>query len=499
MSADTLRNENPTFGVEIEFLIATLNEDDEDPHAHVKGIPPVLRVPQFKDADDYTHGKVREVLDECFGLPPRSSIGSSKPLTTLDTYKKWNVGTDASLIPPSGNEQYYFVPVEIASPVQYASPKGFDAINFAISTITSRFRCVVNPSCGIHVHVGLGASRLPLEHVRRMSSLSYAVEPLLFTLQHPARSVNLNCCQPRHYSYFVHDGPETDPEIPHNDPSWSNKQFGCIPLGRERRHGEASLVVREPHDNKLYVNAFMETREAGHYEPFTKYGDTRHTTLLSSDIVDEINNRISAVQLPSLSPTAPSEPTRQREIPRLRLKKYDEATIKKLNKENEPWGASLLSTGIALRIASGDGPGVFEATECIYSQPSSCYIGKLLSNLNVDRSSMSFHNYRCWYASSPVSSPRTIEVRIAEGSLDGNWIATWAKIVTGLFRFALHSSPSDFIDVMTNCERATKIDGSYDIVDLLDDIGLFAEAVAVEKRLKAHERAWDMKFVEPEA
>ncbi|TRX88910.1 hypothetical protein FHL15_010253 [Xylaria flabelliformis] len=498
MAADTLHNENPTFGVEIEFLIATIEGDEEDPHVHVKGLPPVLRVPRLKNPHDYAHDKVRAVLDEYFGVPPPTSFLDTEPPTVLDKYEKWDVDTDDSLLPPD-NEQYTFVPVEIASPVQYASPKAFEVINFAISSITRRFRCLVNSSCGIHVHVGLGASRIPLEHMKRMASLSYAVELLLFTLQPPARAINMNCTQARYYSHLTHDGPEEDYKVLHNDPSWRDTEFGCVTLGRERRHGEAPLLERERNDDRAHAEAFLETRKPGHYESFIRPGDSRHTTLLPSDVLDEIDNRISAVQLPSQSTTPPAEAVRQRGIPRPILKKYDEASIKQLSRENRRWGAGLHRDDIDLRVDSGDGPSVFEATERIYSQTGSCYIGSLLTSLNLPRSAMSFHYYRCWYASEPLASPRTIEVRIAEGSLDGSWVATWAKIVTGLFRFALHSSPSEFIDVLTNCERATTIEGAYDVVDLLDDIGLFAEAVAVEKRLKAHERAWDLKFVEPEA
>ncbi|KAI1749460.1 putative amidoligase enzyme-domain-containing protein [Xylaria castorea] len=498
MSASTLRNERLTFGVEIEFLIATIPENENDPHSHIDGIPPVLRVPEFKGPGDYAHSKVREVLDEYFGTPPSRDIGSFSPRTVLDNYRNWQVDIDYSIVPPPWNKQYTFASVEIASPVQYASPNGFDAINFAISAITSRFRCVVNLSCGLHVHVGLGAGRIPLEHLRRMASLSYAVEPLLYTLHHPMRGVNINCKQLRYYSNLVLESPDLDSDVLHNNPNWQDHQFYCIPLGRERRHGEAPLSVREADDDLAHVNAFLETRKAGHYEPFTKPGDSKHTILLPSDIFQEINGRISTVQLPSLSTTPPAEPARQRRIPRLGLRKDNQVSLTKLNSAYKWWGTSLRDDDIHLRIARPS-PSVFEATERIYSQPSTCNIGQLLTSTAVPRSAISFHHYGCFNFSPPLESPRTIEMRIGQGSLDGTWISTWAKIVTGLFRFALYSSPSEFIDILANCERATKTEGAYDIVDLLDDIGLFAEAVTVEKRLMAHKDEWDLKFVEPKA
>ncbi|KAI0456465.1 putative amidoligase enzyme-domain-containing protein [Xylaria acuta] len=501
MSPSMLRNERPTFGVEIEFLIATIREGEKDPHGDVEGIQPVLRVPNGIEPRDYAHSRVREVLDECFGTLSSRETESLSPPTILETYREWVVGLDESLLPSRSEtyNQYTWAAIEIASPVQYASPRGFEAINFAISAITSRFRCHVNPSCGLHVHVGLGAERIPLEHMRRMASLSYAVEPLLFALLDPSREVNINCKQLQYYSNLVLEDPELDSQVLHNNPAWSDYQLYCTQVGRERRHGEAPLLAREANNDPAHIDAFLETRKAGHYEPFTKPGDSRHTVLLPSDISDEIDSRISTAQLPPPSTTPPAEPARQRGITRLGRKNYNQVSLTRMNYASQRWGADLWTDQLNLRIAGRPSPSVFEATERIYAQPSTCNIGNLLTVIGGTRSTISFHHYRCFQFDPPMTSARTIEVRMSQGSLDGEYIVTWAKILTGLFRFALYSSPSEFIDLMTKCERAAKVEGSYDVVDLLDDIGLFAEAVIVEKRLIANKDEWDLKFVEPKA
>ncbi|KAI0470371.1 putative amidoligase enzyme-domain-containing protein [Xylaria cf. heliscus] len=500
MSVNTLLNERPTFGVEVEFLIAILRQGEKDPHANVKGIPPVLRVPPTEplvEPNEYAHRRVREVLDKCFGSLPTQFIQVSSRPPVLDMFRNWDVDMDESIIPTEGGlyDKYTWAQVEIASPVQYASPKGFEAISLAISLITSKFRCHVNGSCGIHVHVGLGADRIPLEHMRRMGSLSYAVEPLLYTLQHPAREVNFNCRPIRYYSRLVKEGPETDNQVGHSNPAPSDGEFYCTQLGRERRHGEERLSVREKNDSTTN-DAFLETRKVGHYEPFTTPNDSRHTTLLPSDISETLDLRISTVPQPSPLTTSPAEPARQRQIPRLVLKKYSRPDLDILNDVNRPWGTDLSDARLDERIDGEPGPSVHEVTERIYSQPSTCNIGHLLTTVTGSRLGMSFHHYLCTRFNPPERSPRTIEVRMGEGSLDGEWISTWAKIITGLFKFALYASPSDFIDVLEKCESATKIEGAYDVVDLLDDIGLFAEAVIVEKRLMAHKDEWGLKFVE---
>ncbi|KAI0444259.1 putative amidoligase enzyme-domain-containing protein [Xylaria telfairii] len=500
MSAGALHNELPTFGVEIEFLVATLRQNEEDPHGFVEGIPPVLRVPRSFQPSGYAWGKIQDVLDECFG---KSQEDGLLTLSVLNKYREWSVDSDSSLLPTRGDlyNKYTWVEVEVVSPVQYGSPKGFEAVNLAISLITSRFRCHVNRSCGVHVHVGLGADRISLEQLKRFATLSYAVEPLLYTLQHPEREINMNCKTLRYFSNLAHSSAELDNAVPHNNPEFRDEKFHCIThLGQERRHGEERLLVREMNNSQAYVDAFLETRQAGHYEPFTQPGDSRHTTLLLGDLSEELDRRISRATLPSSSTTSPVEPARQRGIPRLRLPKYSQADLASMNYRNNRWGASISSNHIEVRAYNNPGPSVAEATERIYSQPSTCNVAQLLhSAVGDQRSGSSFHHYRCFNFEPFMVSGRTIEMRMGEGSLCGEWVSTWAKIITGLFKFALHSSPSVFMDVLENCGRATTV-GGYDVVDLLDDIGLFAEAVIVEKRLSGYEDEWGgVEFEELEA
>ncbi|OTB11645.1 hypothetical protein K445DRAFT_26365 [Daldinia sp. EC12] len=100
------------------------------------------------------------------------------------------------------------------------------------------------------------------------------------------------------------------------------------------------------------------------------------------------------------------------------------------------------------------------------------------------------------------ANTRTVEFREAGGSLDAAWVATWAKIATGIVRFARRASPLDFLVVLDKlleqeerdlAIREAKIKGTYDpadhdgeerydICDLLDDMGLFPEALYVWQR-----------------
>ncbi|KAI0817089.1 putative amidoligase enzyme-domain-containing protein [Xylaria sp. FL0064] len=392
--------ERPTFGVEIEFMIATLPEDAVDP-IDPTGLALVLRTPIKKDNDryygEYTIAKVREALRECFGPGPKID-----PDNIRDTFLDWQVDPDPSISETVPSLPYTFVGVEVSSPVQYATPEAFDVINRAISTITSKFRCIVDVSCGLHVHVGLGEERLSLEQIRRIASLSYAVEPLLFTLHDPVRRVN-NYCRPlQDYSYLAdkyanqdfNEGLERD--MYHQGFDESIPTF-CQYLGGERRHGEAPMSFRAKNVDEDHIAAFLETRQHGHFEPFTQPGDSRHTVLL-----------------PDIS--AKAWPVRRREIPQLRHVRYNIEEL--LGMSAHLWPRKLaVSTDLLERlIERGPGPDVFQATEVLYSQPSSDYISELLSG--YQRPAIGFQAYEC-AAMTTRRVLHTIEFRLGEGSLDG--------------------------------------------------------------------------------
>ncbi|KAI1452350.1 hypothetical protein F4805DRAFT_31775 [Annulohypoxylon moriforme] len=95
---------------------------------------------------------------------------------------------------------------------------------------------------------------------------------------------------------------------------------------------------------------------------------------------------------------------------------------------------------------------------------------------------------------------RGIDFREAGGSLDASWITTWARICTGVVRWAQHASVDEYLEVMDRIvvqerrelkkiaegedENSAKEqdEEGYDICCLLEDVGLFAEAAWVWKR-----------------
>ncbi|KAK5634116.1 hypothetical protein RRF57_009830 [Xylaria bambusicola] len=485
----------PTFGVEIEFLIATLFMGTEDPDEGVKDLPPVLRIPNeaLGDRYGYVNRLVKEVLDEF--LPPKSpltTVGNESMRSILQQYNEWTVDHDAS-VGQVGNSLYQIVGVEVKTPVQFSSPNSFKAVSLGISAITSRFRCTVNIRCGLHVHVGAVSELLPLEQMRRLASLVYATEPLLYSLHDPIRRGNYYCRPLQDFATIGSPDGEGVVELVEHIQNKEDKWLCSNYIGTDRRHGEEPLSAREQYRDDSHIEVFLATRQSGHFEPFTTRGKSSRDINILPEVHSEVNPRVSAAQLSSLQP--PVEQARQRNIPRMRIPRFSTEDHRTRYEMSQRSGCAIPRHELKDLLRRGPATSVFKAVYRIYSQPATCHISELLSA--SERPGINILGHGCyWVGDTP--SRRTIEFRLGEGSLDGEWIATWAKICVGIFKFALYSSACQFIDVLTKCDQAMKEDGSYDIVDLLDDIGLFAEAEIVERRLMANRYRWNLSFDESE-
>ncbi|KAK7430793.1 hypothetical protein QQZ08_002582 [Neonectria magnoliae] len=85
----------------------------------------------------------------------------------------------------------------------------------------------------------------------------------------------------------------------------------------------------------------------------------------------------------------------------------------------------------------------------------------------------------------------TIESRAAGGSLDGEWIETWARIQCRLMAFARDAEPAEFMRVIGLLgDDDGRTEAQYDVVDLLEDIGCYAEARVCEERVARGEEAY---------
>ncbi|KAL0936421.1 uncharacterized protein CTRU02_208636 [Colletotrichum truncatum] len=94
-------------------------------------------------------------------------------------------------------------------------------------------------------------------------------------------------------------------------------------------------------------------------------------------------------------------------------------------------------------------------------------------------------------SSAANSKNNTVEFREAAGTLDGQWIATWAKICCRLLEWSRDAAPAEYMCVIRLLAWAQEEDGAeYDVVDFLIDIGLIVEARACEERVNGGDEVW---------
>ncbi|KAI1780137.1 putative amidoligase enzyme-domain-containing protein [Hypoxylon cercidicola] len=157
--------------------------------------------------------------------------------------------------------------------------------------------------------------------------------------------------------------------------------------------------------------------------------------------------------------------------------------------------------------------GVYEIMSC----GSALAAATLLRSTKVARGNYNFDHYTEDFLEdgfAPRSTnPRTVEFREAEGSLDARWVAAWARICVGVVRFARRAPVGSYLHVLERIraqelrelarKEALLAAGAgagayefeardearrYDVCDLLEDIGLFAEAEFVRQREETRQK-----------
>ncbi|KAI1466933.1 uncharacterized protein F4812DRAFT_460489 [Daldinia caldariorum] len=558
-SSSELRPSRLTFGVEMEFVVPWLYKSKDGPLATSK---------------DIIYDRIKDLFER-HNLPTKVKTYKYKSnfdKRLLSRYDHWGVENDITVFEPSDEpafewvDDFEWVGVEIQSPVEPDVPVAFDVLDYGRQLLASTYRCRVNHSCGLHVHVGNGSERFPLESMRRIASLVFATEHLLITLNHPWRTANLNARTLRDRSNLAHklagnemsSGPNHKCKHAHTD---------CVRYyATDVRHGEQPISWREQHRDPKFVDAFEQVRKSG-FEPFQPVVDE---TTPSSPVskASSVSGTQSSESTPGSEEDAKSEegtqssesspgnkeeekeekseeetqsstsslssksskgegsgeespkegsqskktlngsqkqkqvddpfkhsnkPFPTRSIPRIKLPRYTTEQLIEFHDKLEEFGADGLLFEGENAHRSPD-PGVFAAVEEIYQAPSSCAIAHLMFPWGASR--VNFQHYAC-DSFDRADLGRTIEFRGAEGSL-GPWVVTWAKICVGLVRFAVRSPPSEFVRVLENCQRAEERDGAYDCIDLLNDLGLFAEAVVAARRIAENKDDWGLEYVEEE-
>ncbi|CAG8953843.1 hypothetical protein HYFRA_00006735 [Hymenoscyphus fraxineus] len=175
-----------TYGVELEFAVAGLAPEFEDPAPNdprsVRGVLGTAR-PDNQDKVNIRVLKYIASILTSYGIPAEAREGTppsalnpiENPWTAKDP-KSWIVTTDDS-IEPTADGDYYFHKIEITSPAFYYGKTSLEAVSQVCGVLNSNLRIQLNDSMALHVHVGNGTKGFTTETVRGVMATAFTFEP----------------------------------------------------------------------------------------------------------------------------------------------------------------------------------------------------------------------------------------------------------------------------------------------------------------------------------
>ncbi|KAI0136284.1 putative amidoligase [Xylariales sp. AK1849] len=144
-------------------------------------------------------------------IPPRGAekVPANAANSNEQEYHRWEFKTDASVdiwdedelamedVISNGLEGVVPVGLELASPALGDERAAYEEIGTVVSLVRHNYRCTINDTCGLHVHVGMGPGYIPDEVIRRIAALLWALDPILSPLHPEDRQENAFAMQNR--------------------------------------------------------------------------------------------------------------------------------------------------------------------------------------------------------------------------------------------------------------------------------------------------------------
>ncbi|KAI0176431.1 putative amidoligase enzyme-domain-containing protein [Hypoxylon sp. FL1284] len=191
-------------GIELEFLVAYLHVGEQDPLESNTNLPPLLRLGNDTQGWDAR----MEVIRHIRGTLRNHGIDVAEPMEEdlrpdvpmqLRNGDKWSVSYDES-VREKFCDDYGWVPVEVRTPAFWAKEESYDEIRYVVNMLKYYYRLRLNPTCGLHVHVGNGRRFFSANTVKRLAAFLWAADPTLSRLHAPWRRVHQYCPSIRHIS-----------------------------------------------------------------------------------------------------------------------------------------------------------------------------------------------------------------------------------------------------------------------------------------------------------
>ncbi|KAF4464391.1 hypothetical protein FALBO_8775 [Fusarium albosuccineum] len=515
-----------SFGVELEFLIPSFPQS-VGPDGCIKDLAPIEE--EKMDVLDVVHVHLKSL-----GLRARkiySEDHDDPGLRPKPAQSDWCISADASVEEcmegGAVTGHYKWGSVEISSPAVYAFDQAFELLSAVIRLLTTKLRARVNQTCGLHVHVGNGPHHMDMAALRNYAALLWASEPVLSTLHCPSRSIAIHSRSIRRYtSSKLSEGLGAIDAL--RDAA-DGKRWAPRYCGRARKLGEAPVASRQTFRER--IEAIQQDQQGTSLEPDWESDDsdwecessnpffrpeklkTQRTIdpipnkdmLMSADH-DHLDNESTARKLPpqlGFPKPAPSEPV---STPDSTARSFMEEGRHKENQmdirdiiTNEALKSrygplEILDVGNIPRGWKLAWPGVKEFLACDVGVHQLAYLMKTPYGVGncVGSNWEGLEKDNLHPGPGKRKGHLTVESRSAGGSLDAEWVPTWAKIQCRLLEWARDAEPSTLMKVVG---KLTKDDQSgdtctYDVLDFLRDLGMYTEVHVCKQRLERAEEAW---------
>ncbi|OTB07799.1 hypothetical protein M426DRAFT_8398 [Hypoxylon sp. CI-4A] len=426
-----------TFGVELEAMYFYTDNpqhlgfpDDKD-----KGLAPIIDMSsaamQYRDLEDQEDYPLdehmqtemikhveRTILNFVAKLPEtsRGEVVYFEDEKSQGDYQTWMVVIDDSIMPESSYKPLSWAPLEVVSPAMYVSEGAFREVQAVVNMIRDTFRTAVPPSCGLHVHVGMGAQLFPVETLKRLGALCWAADLLLGQMHPLARQRNDFCLGVRYWSVLA--------DIMKDSSDKTSKLHEDVNPNEGDTHNKHEMVHVQP---RRLATEFNRT-----------FARDMHATEICEEL--EAGNNI--------------------------------------------FFSTNFDTPPTLEV------GILEGVRRISVCKDWDSVANLLSICG--RGAYNFRNYSDFARYHEECTKNTVEFRQAAGSLDGLWVATYARIVAGIAQFARTADSDTFSRLVHDCHDGETNNIGYDILDLLIDLGLTEEAKIVQCRLETRSHVAEM-------
>lgn len=182
-----------TFGIELELLLALLPE-----HQTLQIIDDDGTLLKSQTTRLYIEREIRTLLSSLgFPVEPVDSIHGfdGAIITEPEDFTVWKVKNDGSIRRIAADRSVRWHNIELISPAFVNGVDAYGQIEAVVKCIKDSFRVHLNPSCGFHVHCGVGLlndSLISISMLRRLGALLWSVDMMLSTLHPPERIFGYN-------------------------------------------------------------------------------------------------------------------------------------------------------------------------------------------------------------------------------------------------------------------------------------------------------------------